>query len=123
VEGEIAVSTRGRKPGFIMSDEHRTKISNSKILNRLVAFAEGDESVQMDSTRASVAMGLLNKVMPNLQATDLSAEVNTNITGARWLTEAELQSSHIAQEASSDHSTTESSDGLASWPTDGQAKQ
>jgi hypothetical protein len=106
-----------------MSDEHRTKISNSKILNRLVAFAEGDESVQMDSTRASVAMGLLNKVMPNLQATDLSAEVNTNITGARWLTEAELQSSHIAQEGSSEHSTTEPSDGLASWPTDGQAKQ
>jgi hypothetical protein len=118
------MATRGRPPGFIMSDEHRTKISNSKILNRLVAFAEGDESVQMDATRASVAMGLLNKVMPNLQATDLTAQVDTHITGARWLTEAEeLQSSPIAPEASSESSTTEPNDGLASWPTDGQAKQ
>jgi hypothetical protein len=75
------------------------------------------------SARCTAALGLLRKTLPDQQAVDHSGEITQNITGARWLTEAELQSSHIAQEASSDHSTTESSDGLASWPTDGQAKQ
>jgi hypothetical protein len=115
------MAPRGRPPGFIMSEEHRLKIKNSNILNRLIRCAEGE--FEISSVQAQVGLALMNKVMPNLQATDLSAEVNTNITGARWLTEAELQSSHIAQEGSSEHSTTEPSDGLASWPTDGQAKQ
>jgi hypothetical protein len=116
------MSQRGRKPGFLMSEEHRTKISNSKILNRLIACAEGE--LDITPVSAQVALALMNKVMPNLQATDLTAAVDTNITGARWLTEAEtLQSSHIAQESNSSPSTTEPSDGLASWPTDGQAKQ
>jgi two-component SAPR family response regulator len=57
---------RGRRPGFVMSDEHRTKIANSKLLSRLIACAEGE--VEMTSTQASVALGLLKKVMPDLSA-------------------------------------------------------
>ncbi len=45
------------------------------------------------------------------------------ITAVRWLTEVESQLSPTVLEGSSFPSTTEENDGLASWPTDGQAKQ
>lgn len=46
------------------------------------------------------------------------------IEGVRWLTEAEAsQSSLIALGTNSESSTTETSDGLASWPTAGLARQ
>ena len=64
---------RGRKAGFVMSEEHRTKIANSKILNRLIACAEGE--VELTSTQAQVALGLLKKVMPDLSATELSGSI------------------------------------------------
>ncbi len=64
------MATKGRPPGFVMSDAHRTKISNSKILKRLIDCAEGE--VDMTPTQATVALGLLRKVMPDLQATQLS---------------------------------------------------
>lgn len=57
---------RGRRPGFVMGEEHRTKIANSKLLSRLIACAEGE--VEMTSTQASVALALLKKVMPDLSA-------------------------------------------------------
>jgi hypothetical protein len=116
------MATRGRPPGFIMSQEHRDKIKNSNILYRLIKCGEGE--LEISQISAQVGLALINKVLPNLQATDLTAQVDTHITGARWLTEAEvLQSSPIAPEVSSDTSTTEPNDGLASWPTAGQAKQ
>lgn len=49
-----------------MGEEHRTKIANSKILNRLIAHAEGE--VDMSSTQVTVALGLLKKVMPDLSS-------------------------------------------------------
>ena len=57
---------RGRRPGFVMGEEHRTKIANSKILSRLIAHAEGE--VEMSSTQVTVALGLLKKVMPDLSS-------------------------------------------------------
>lgn len=66
----MATEVRGRRPGFTMSHEHRTKISNSKILNRLIACAEGE--VEMTSTQATVAIALLKKVMPDLAATEIT---------------------------------------------------
>jgi hypothetical protein len=53
-----------------MSHEHRTKIANSKILKRLIACGEGE--LELTPTQASVGMGLLRKVMPDLSATELS---------------------------------------------------
>lgn len=64
--------SRGRKPGFRMSDEHRAKIQNSNILNALVEHAEGKR--EMGSTQVTAALGLLKKVMPDLAAMELSGD-------------------------------------------------
>lgn len=63
------MAQRGRPAGFQMGAEHRTKISNSKILNRLIGHAEG--TVEMSSTQVTAALGLLDRVMPKLQSTSL----------------------------------------------------
>lgn len=65
---------RGRTAGFQMGAEHRTKISNSKILNRLIAHAEGE--VEMTSTQVTAALGLLDRVMPKLAQTTLEGGEN-----------------------------------------------
>ena len=61
-----------------MSDEHRTKIANSQILKYLIECAEG--SREMTSTQASVGLGLMKKVMPDLSsiesAVDHSGEIS-----------------------------------------------
>jgi len=63
-----------------MSDEHRTKIANSQILNRLIAAANGE--VEMTSTQATIGLGLLKKVLPDLQSVDnkVSGEIDTTVT-------------------------------------------
>jgi len=61
------MAERGRQPGFQMGAEHRTKIGNSKIIKRLIEFAEGKEGVDMKPHQVTAALGLLKKVMPDLQ--------------------------------------------------------
>lgn len=51
-----------------MGEEHRAKIRNSNILNRLIKHAEGNED--MTSSEVQAAMGLLNFALPKLQAID-----------------------------------------------------
>lgn len=53
-----------------MTEEHRTKISNSQILNRLIKAAEGE--LELNAVQASVGLGLLRKVMPDLASTALT---------------------------------------------------
>lgn len=69
---------RGRSAGFQMGADHRTKISNSKILNRLIGHAEG--SVDMTSTQVTAAIALLDRVMPKLSSTTLDGEVTGSLT-------------------------------------------
>lgn len=69
---------RGREKGYKMPDEHRSKIQNSKILNDLIACAEG--RLEMTATRASVALGLMRKVLP-----DLSSVESKNETTVRYV--------------------------------------
>jgi len=64
---------RGRTGGFKLTDEHRGKIANSSILNCLIEHAEGRR--EMSSTQVSAALGLLKKVLPDLQATENKTEV------------------------------------------------
>lgn len=66
--------SRGRKPGFVMTNEHRTKIGNSQILKYLIEHVEGTR--EMSSTQVSAGLGLLRKVMP-----DLAASADTGDTG------------------------------------------
>ncbi len=60
------MATRGRTPGFRMSNEHRVKIQNSNILNALIEHIEGKR--EMSATQVSAGLGLLRKVLPDLQA-------------------------------------------------------
>jgi hypothetical protein len=65
----------GRPPGptgIRLTDEHRTKIANSKILNRLIGHAEGTE--EMSATQVTAALGLLKKALPDLQAVTISGD-------------------------------------------------
>lgn len=56
--------SRGRKPGFRMSDEHRVKIQNSNILNALIEHIEGKR--EMSSSQVTAGLGLLKKVLPDI---------------------------------------------------------
>lgn len=58
------MAERGRRPGFVMSHEHRVKIQNSNILNALIEHAEGKR--EMSATQVSAGLGLLKKVLPDL---------------------------------------------------------
>jgi hypothetical protein len=60
---------RGRTKGFVMSGDHRVKIQNANILNRLIECAEG--KLELTKTQASVGLGLLKKVFPDLQSVEL----------------------------------------------------
>lgn len=66
---------RGRKPGFVMSHEHRVKIQNSNILNALIEHVEGKR--EMSPSQVTAGLGLLKKVFPDMSSmalTDPSGE-------------------------------------------------
>jgi hypothetical protein len=66
------MAERGRSPGFRMSNEHRDKIKNSNILNALIEHATGER--EMSATQVTAGLGLLKKVMPDMQAVALSGD-------------------------------------------------
>ena len=63
---------RGRTPNFTMTDTHRVKIQNSNTLRALIEHVEGKRD--MKASQVTAALGLLNKVMPNLQSVSLDAQ-------------------------------------------------
>ena len=65
-------ASRGRQPGFRMSEEHRVKIQNSNILNALIEHACGER--EMGGTQVTAAIALLKKVLPDLQAVQHSGD-------------------------------------------------
>jgi hypothetical protein len=69
--------SRGRKPGFRMSDEHRVKIQNSNILKSLIEHVEGTR--EMSATQVSAGLGLLKKVLPDLSSVEMNAEVSGEV--------------------------------------------
>lgn len=68
-----------------MSEEHRTKIRNSKILNNLIEHAEG--SRDMTSTQVQAGLGLLKKALPDLQAVSLEGSGKDGAFLVRWLSD------------------------------------
>lgn len=68
------MATRGRQPGFRMSDDHRVKIQNSNILNALIEHVGGQR--EMSATQVSAGLGLLRKVLPDLAATTISGDAD-----------------------------------------------
>ena len=63
---------KGRPAGFKMPEEHRTKIANSKIFNRLVDHAEG--KIEMTQTQVQVGLALMKKILPDLQSVSISGD-------------------------------------------------
>lgn len=55
-----------------MSDEHRVKIQNSNILNALVEHVTGQRD--MSATQVTAGLGLLKKVLPDMQAMQVSGD-------------------------------------------------
>jgi hypothetical protein len=68
-----------------MDDSHRVKIQNSNILTALIKHVEGRQ--EMTASQVSAGLGLLRKIMPDLQQTALTdadgnaLTVNVNIGG------------------------------------------
>jgi hypothetical protein len=67
---ESSIAKRGRRPGFVMGEEHRLKITNSNILNALIEHVEGKR--KMGATQVTAGIALLRKVMPDLSAVELA---------------------------------------------------
>ena len=92
------MAERGRKPGFVMSEEHRVKIRNSNILNALIEHVEGARDMSASQVTAGVA--LLRKVLPDLTAIEHSGEIATKheisekpVTESEWA-EQHAQTAH-----------------------------
>jgi hypothetical protein len=58
--------------GVKLTNEHRSKIQNSQILNRLISHAEG--TVDMTPTQVQAGLGLLKKALPDLSAVTMDAK-------------------------------------------------
>ncbi len=67
------MAERGRRAGFTMSHEHRTKIQNSRILTCLIDHVEG--RLDMSPTQVTAGIALLKKVLPDLSAMAIDAHV------------------------------------------------
>jgi hypothetical protein len=63
---------RGRQPGFRMSEAHRVKIQNSNIITALLKHVDG--KLEMSTTQVTAGLGLLRKVLPDLQAVTIGGD-------------------------------------------------
>lgn len=61
-----------RQPEFRMSGAHRVKIKNSNILNALIEHVDGKR--EMSATQVTAGLGLLKKVLPDLQSIEHSGD-------------------------------------------------
>lgn len=68
---------RGRTKGFQMGAEHRSKITNSRILSNLIAHAEGD--LELSATQVTTGLGLLKKVMPDLTHNQIAGDEDSPV--------------------------------------------
>jgi hypothetical protein len=82
------MAERGRKPGFVMSNEHRVKIQNSNILTALIEHVEGNR--EMSATQVSAGLGLLKKIMPDLAAAADLGDAG-ELRPVNGMTDAELE--------------------------------
>lgn len=73
----------GRKAGYRHADETRARIQAAQIINRLHSHVMADTPI-MDASQVNAAKALLNKVVPDLQAMQVTGEdggpVETSIT-------------------------------------------
>lgn len=63
----------GRKGGFRHNDDTRQKIQAQQLINRLQAHVDAPEPL-LDASQVNAAKALLNKVLPDLKAVEVSGE-------------------------------------------------
>ncbi len=63
----------GRKAGFRHNDETRAKIKSTQLINRLQNHVFSDEPL-LDASQVNAAKALLNKVLPDLKAVEVSGD-------------------------------------------------
>jgi hypothetical protein len=61
------------------TDKTRERIKASMLLNRLEKFVEGE--VELTAPQVTAALGLLKKVVPDLQAVSLEGSVDHKVVG------------------------------------------
>lgn len=61
----------GRKAGFRHNEDTRKKIKAQQLINRLMTHIMADEPI-LDASQVNAAKSLLNKVLPDLKAVELS---------------------------------------------------
>lgn len=76
------------RKNLMHSELVRERIKASALVNRLTQFIEG--KISMEPHQVTAALGLLRKVVPDLQAVELSGEVKAkHVVMAEPLTEDE----------------------------------
>ena len=78
LEAKDMAGRRGRTAGFKMPEEHRSKIANSSVLNRLIALGEG--RIKMTQAEVTACIALIRKILPDLTATQLSGDADKPLT-------------------------------------------
>ena len=68
---------RGRAKGVTLTNEHRSKIKASQILNALEEHVLGKRAMQQ--TQVTAAVALLRKVMPDLSQTTMTGDANNPV--------------------------------------------
>lgn len=91
------MAARRPENSYRMTNEHRDKIKNSNIINVLIEHALGKR--EMSSTQVQAGLGLLRKVLPDLQAIGGSDEMPPVRYVARMPEEVDDLKDWIAQNA------------------------
>jgi hypothetical protein len=63
-----------RSAGYRHNEDTRKKIKAAQIINRLEKHVFSDKPI-LDASQVNAAKALLNKVLPDLQAVDMTAQV------------------------------------------------
>jgi len=69
----------GRQPGFRHNEDTRAKIQAQQLINRLQAHVDADSPV-LDASQVNAAKALLNKVLPDLKAVEVSGNEDSPLT-------------------------------------------
>lgn len=87
---------RGRPPGFRMPEAHRHKIKVANILSVLQKHVEGKRD--MSATQVTAGLGLLRKVLPDLQVVESTGELTIRKVKTSPMTPEEWRSKHAGSD-------------------------
>jgi hypothetical protein len=81
----MEVDMAGRQAGFRHNEDTRKKIQATQLINRLMDHVMADEPV-LDASQVNAAKSLLNKVLPDLKAVEVSGQGDDGSIGITFKT-------------------------------------